>query len=313
MNNPKITVLIPVYNAEKFLNEAIDSILNQTFGDFEFIIINDASTDNSKEIILSYKDQRIRYLENIKNLGVAKTLNKGLGLAKGKYIARMDADDISYPNRLEMEYKEITKDRMVAVVASFYDVIDESGKYLYTVKGASSAEEVYYALQFRNCLGHSTVMFNKRIILNEFNGYNERRDAEDYDLWLRVSKKFKIIKVNRVLHRLRISNYSRVGQLKDKINDDARLIAQQNIQKTIKGEANPKTMRGLVRINSAILKNSPTFLNRSRVEKECIKEKIFVFVYSLFHSKVRPLFIPLFIVYLFGKRCFQKLTQIIYF
>ena len=82
MNNPQISVLMPVYNGEKFLKEAINSILNQTFKDFEFIIINDVSTDNSKNIILSYRDPRIRYYENRKNLGVAKTLNKGLRLAR---------------------------------------------------------------------------------------------------------------------------------------------------------------------------------------------------------------------------------------
>ena len=224
MNNPKISVLMPVYNAEKFLKEAIDSVLNQTFKDFEFLIINDASIDNSKKIILSYKDRRIRYFENTKNLGVVKTLNKGLKLTKGEYIARMDADDISYIHRLKIEYDEIIKDDMVAIIASFYDVVDEEGKHLYTVKEASSAEEIYYTLQFRNCLGHSTVMFNKKIILNEFHGY-KRCEAEDYELWLRVVKKYKIIKIRNELHKLRISNNSRVTHSKAKIIKSSKQIA----------------------------------------------------------------------------------------
>ena len=97
-NNPKVTVFMPVYNGEKYLREAIDSILNQTFTDFEFLIINDGSTDSSVEIINSYDDSRIRLIHNEKNLKLVATLNKGLDLARGKYIARMDCDDISLPD-----------------------------------------------------------------------------------------------------------------------------------------------------------------------------------------------------------------------
>jgi glycosyltransferase involved in cell wall biosynthesis len=95
-----ISVLMPVYNAEKYLKESICSILNQTYGDFEFLIINDGSTDKSEEIILSFKDERIVYHKNESNIKLIATLNKGIALARGKYIARMDADDISLPDRL---------------------------------------------------------------------------------------------------------------------------------------------------------------------------------------------------------------------
>lgn len=295
MNNPKITVLMPVYNAEKFLREAIDSILSQTFKDFEFLIINDGSTDKSEEIILSYKDPRIRYFENKKNLGVAKTLNKGLRLAKGKYIARMDADDISCPNRLEMEYKEIIKNQMVAVVASFYDVIDKSGKYLYTVKGASSPEAIYYNLQFRNCLGHPTVMFNREIVLNEFNGYRNY-EAEDYELWLRISKKYKVTEIRDRLHKLRISTNSRVAISKEKIRKSAVSIAlnnfpyfvqdhkKYNIAKFLLGlNINSRlsyrikdVLTVLKDLNINILKDLPNFLQRDRIIKLISKQELVI-------------------------------------
>ena len=100
MINPVVTVLMPVYNAEEYLVEAIESVLNQTFRDFEFLIINDGSTDRSEKIIKTFTDERIRYIRNSKNLKIVQTLNKGLALAKGIYIARMDADDISLPLRL---------------------------------------------------------------------------------------------------------------------------------------------------------------------------------------------------------------------
>ena len=99
MTMPKISVILPAYNAENYISQAIDSILAQTYGDFEFIILNDCSTDGTERIILSFDDPRIRYVRNEQNLGVAATLNRGLELAAGEYIARMDADDISLPER----------------------------------------------------------------------------------------------------------------------------------------------------------------------------------------------------------------------
>ncbi len=92
-----------VYNGDMYLKEAIESILNQTFTDFEFLIINDGSIDKSEKVIKSYSDKRIRYYKNSKNLGLAASLNKGVGLSKAKYLARMDGDDVSYPNRLEKQ------------------------------------------------------------------------------------------------------------------------------------------------------------------------------------------------------------------
>ena len=97
---PKISVLMPVYNCEKFLKEAIDSILNQTFDNLEYIIINDGSTDNSLNIINSYKDKRIKIINNSKNIGISRSLNKGISHATGKFIARQDADDISELDRM---------------------------------------------------------------------------------------------------------------------------------------------------------------------------------------------------------------------
>ena len=104
MKSPQISVVMPAYNAEKYITEAIDSILFQTFKDFEFIIINDASTDSTKDIIESYKDPRIKLVNNEQNKGVAKSLNIGISVACGKYIARMDADDIALPERFQKQF-----------------------------------------------------------------------------------------------------------------------------------------------------------------------------------------------------------------
>ena len=106
MNNPAISVIMTAYNTEKYIKEAIESILNQTFKDFEFIIVDDGSTDNTRLIIEEYakKDRRIKILYNKKNLGIVKSLNKAIAIAKGKYIARMDSDDVSKLNRLEKQF-----------------------------------------------------------------------------------------------------------------------------------------------------------------------------------------------------------------
>ncbi|HKQ33129.1 MAG TPA: glycosyltransferase family A protein, partial [Thermodesulfobacteriota bacterium] len=117
---PKVTVLMTVYNGEKFLNEAIDGILNQTFRDFEFLIINDGSTDGSREIIKSYKDPRINLVDNESNIGLTASLNRGLSLAGGEYIARQDADDISLPERLEKQISILERNPDIALLGSWY-------------------------------------------------------------------------------------------------------------------------------------------------------------------------------------------------
>lgn len=115
---PQISVILPAYNAEKYLREAIDSILAQTYTNFELLVINDGSTDKTEEIILSYSDSRIRYIKNEENLKLIKTLNKGIDLARGKYIARMDADDISLPCRLEKELDFMEKHPDISACSS---------------------------------------------------------------------------------------------------------------------------------------------------------------------------------------------------
>ena len=123
----KATVLMPVYNAEKYVAEAIDSILNQTFNDFEFLIINDGSTDNSLDIIKSYDDPRITIINNETNLGLSHTLNKGIELARGEYIIRMDADDISLSIRLEKQIEFMDSNQHIGICGSWIQTFDKSG------------------------------------------------------------------------------------------------------------------------------------------------------------------------------------------
>lgn len=261
---------MPVYNAENFLREAIESILSQTFKDFEFLIINDGSTDNSNKIILSYKDSRIIYVKNDKNLGQAETMNRGLKIAKAELIARMDADDISHPERLEKQYFQMKKDKSLAILASDFDVINEEGGLLYEYRHARSSEEIYYILQFRNCVGHPTVMFRKHIILGTYRGYDMHREAEDYDLWLRVSKTHKISIINHNLLKLRTSRESRMGAIGGRITHDAALLAQANLESLTKKKIELDIIK-LLTIHFAIFRFSfPVNYSKEKV-REALK------------------------------------------
>ena len=135
---PKVTVVMPVYNTNpEFLRQTIDSILNQSFRDFEFLIINDASTTNVKDVILSYNDKRIVYVENEQNLGISKTSNKALQLAKGQYIARQDHDDISEPDRLMKQVRILDENPEIGVCGCFFKVFPKIQKVKLPLHGAS--------------------------------------------------------------------------------------------------------------------------------------------------------------------------------
>ena len=123
LNYPEVSVVMPVYNAEKYLRDAIESILNQSFRNFEFFIIDDASTDKSVEIIKSFSDNRIFLIQKAVNSGYTDSLNMAIKLAKGKYIARMDADDISLKNRFLMQYQYMESNTSVLVLGTFFNVI----------------------------------------------------------------------------------------------------------------------------------------------------------------------------------------------
>lgn len=187
MKVPEVSVLMPVYNIELYLREAIDSILQQTFTNFEFIIVNDGSTDRTEEIVLSYKDERIRYYRNDKNSGVIYTLDRAMHLSKGKYLARMDGDDISLPDRLQKQYDYMQKNNC-DVVASCVQLIDKDGKdigYWDEDKKNISAKAIKNYLPINNCIAHPTVMM-KSEILKKYKYNPKQRHNEDYDLWLRI-------------------------------------------------------------------------------------------------------------------------------
>lgn len=204
MNEPMVTVLMSVYNGEKFLKEAIESILTQTFTDFEFLIINDGSTDNSVKIIESYNDSRIKLINNEKNLKLIASLNKGISIAKGKYIARMDCDDISMPDRLEKEVDFLESSLEYGLVGTCYTVIDGLGKEQHKVSYPSSNDLITLFLSLNCPLVHGSIMCRTELFKQNLYGSKEYFAIEDYELWTRMAKVTKIHNIPEYLFKYRI-------------------------------------------------------------------------------------------------------------
>lgn len=228
LDNPKLSVIMSVYNGEKYLREAIESILNQTFTDFEFIIINDGSTDNSLAIIRSYDDRRIRSLNNETNIGLTKSLNNALKVATGEYIARQDADDISLPDRFEAQLKYFEQYPEVALLGTSKYVISEDGTILRKVIALSNPGRT---LLKENVFTHGSVMFKKAVV-DELGYYNEFfKYSQDYELWLRIAKQYEVRNLKSVLYYLRFhSNNIRIK------NKEQAMLFHLLAQKTIKND-----------------------------------------------------------------------------
>jgi glycosyltransferase involved in cell wall biosynthesis len=186
-----VSVLLPAFNSEKYLSDAITSIFNQSYSNFELIIINDGSTDQTAEIVKSFKDSRIKYYENEQNKGLIFSLNKGIDLCKGKYIVRMDADDISFPERIKKQVEYMEQYPEVGVAGSWFIRFGKGAQKKFRVSG--DHEILRSMLLFNSCLCHPSVIIRKSVLTaNNLKFRNEYKHAEDYDLWVELSKVSKL-------------------------------------------------------------------------------------------------------------------------
>ena len=210
-DSPIISVVMPVYNAEAYLQEAIESILNQTFTDFEFIIVDDASTDNSHKIIeeFSKKDKRILILKNEKNFGIAETRTIGTKYAKGKYIAVADADDVSISTRFERQYNYLEKHSDCGVVGGFIQLFDsDTGKIIGVRKYYEDDANLRKRLFLYCPIAQPVCMIRKEVFENI--GYYDPKypPAEDLDLWFRIGRRYKFANIQEILLKYRVHNQS---------------------------------------------------------------------------------------------------------
>jgi hypothetical protein len=202
--DPQVSVVLPVFNGARYLPAAIESVLDQTFRDFEFVIIDDGSTDSSPEIIDRCQDERIRWYSQ-PNHGLAYTLNRGIGLARGVYIARQDQDDISFPNRLARQVEFLESNPACGLVGTWSQIwADDAPTDRMHAHPAENA-----ALQFRllldNPFVHSSVML-RASCLDEVGLYSidpSRQPPEDFELWSRVARRFDVANLPDVLHAYR--------------------------------------------------------------------------------------------------------------
>ena len=182
----QVTVLMTVYNGARYLSDSVASVLKQTFHDFEFLIVDDGSTDHSLEIIQGFKDERIHVHRNALNIGQTRSLNVGLKLAQGRLIARMDSDDLAYPSWLATQVKFIEENTKYAVVSTKAAVIDNAGRVLRVLNSSAMLEEIVLKSIIASPINHVGSLMNKENILAQ-GGYDENfQFAADFDLWSRL-------------------------------------------------------------------------------------------------------------------------------
>lgn len=244
---PMVSVLLPVYNGVPYLAEAIASILNQTWKDFELIIINDGSTDGTGEIAQSFTDSRVRYFEQ-NNIGLAATLNRGIGLSRGAYIARQDADDISKPERFakQVAYMEMHPD--CGLIGTWADLSREGESANVVLMHQSDSTLIKIDLLFSNPFVHSSIMMRKKCI-EELGGYAEdfsRQPPEDFELWSRFARRYELANIPEPLVIYREVSGSLSRSPDSHYWEHIVTICQENIHHYLGNEYDRTLVRGAV-------------------------------------------------------------------
>ncbi len=252
---PIVTVLMSVYNSERYLAKAIESILGQSFTDFEFLIINDGSTDKSRKKLLSYSDNRIKLIDNKINIGLTKSLNKGLDLALGKYIVRMDPDDISLPHRLQIQFEFMEKNPHIDVCGSWYKMFGNKNSI---TKTPVQDREIKETLFFHNCIAHPAVIIRRNTFDKYQIKYNEDYlHSQDYELWCREVDRLKFANIPEVLIKYRVHE-NQIGIAKRKKQDEtADMVRKENLENTglVFSEKEKKIFCDIIR-NNLFLENA---------------------------------------------------------
>lgn len=203
-SSPVLSVVLPVYNGLPYLRQAVESVLTQSFGNFELIVINDGSSDGSQELLETFDDPRLRIVQQV-NKGLSSTLNVGIAQARGRYIARQDQDDVCLPARFEKQVAFLEANPGVGLVGTAAEIWVGGTKTDRMLHHPSEAGVLAFSLLFNNYVVHSSVML-RRSVLQSVGGYSEdktRQPPEDYELWSRISKQFDVTNLPEVLHAYR--------------------------------------------------------------------------------------------------------------
>ncbi len=228
---PKVTVMMPVHNGKRYIKFAIESILSQSYKDFELLIINDASNDQTVKIVNSFKDTRIRLIHNLQRLGLAATRQRGNEEAKGELIAFLDSDDTAHRERLEKQVRFLGKNKEIAAVGNWVGVIDEKGRRTGHIwRHATSESVIPSILLFRNCFTQSSMMVRKKCLI-EFGYRADYWAAPDYDLWSRMIGKYKMVNIGEVLTYYRAYKESMSYRKEKEIKYCTQKIMAENIER----------------------------------------------------------------------------------
>lgn len=285
---PKITVLMSVYNGEKYLHEAIDSILNQSYSDFEFIIVNDGSSDNTAEILNEYSDPRIKRINNQQNIGLVRSLNRAIETAKGELIARMDADDISTPDRFDKQVAYLDAEPKVSVLGTCMKHIDAEGNNLGILNAPINHNLIKWKMLFETSMFHATVMMRKKDLKKAGNYNADFQYIEDFELWSRMIDNVRFSNLNEVLYIRRWHDES-VCNLHNSIQFRKGVDLRHSLFENILGKKVPFDIfylffeclhsfkeyietKDVKRINSLLIETWSTFIHNNKIVENGVEE-----------------------------------------
>ena len=254
MSGPAVTVLMTVYNAGTFLEPSIRSILGQSFADFEFLIVDDCSTDGSAELAESAsQDPRINVIRNAQNRGQTACLNLGLGLARGRWIARHDADDLADPDRLALQYQAAQRTPEIVLLGTNGRIINKQNKLVGLLDAPLSDEGIAWTAPFLNPFMHTSVMFRADVIRDEFGGYDESyRIAQDYELWTRVISRYRSANLPQRLIDYRHLATSMSKVWREQAFAEAGQVSQREVRRTFKRELDKTEAQSLARFREGL-------------------------------------------------------------
>ena len=232
MTHPLVSVIMPVYNGEKFLSQAIESILCQSMRDFEFIIVDDGSTDDTWEIVSAQarQDSRINLVRNANNEGLMRSLNTGLALARGEFIARQDADDVSMPDRLQKQNSFLQAHPDIGVVGTASQRMGANGENTGTVTPPQSDTALRWRLLFGTTFCHPSIMLRRGLLREHGIRYRLKSPVEDYDFLIQLSQQTRMANLSEPLYRYRIHDDSTSTRTADTVEEVTAQVSAQQLQ-----------------------------------------------------------------------------------
>lgn len=291
---PLVTVLMSVYNGEKYLKDAINSVLSQSFTNYEFLIINDGSTDGTKELLDKYtsNDPRVHLIHLPKNRGLTAALNLGVDMAKGKWVARIDCDDIWRRDRLEKQLSYLEKNQNIKLLGSSFYVINENAKIIGEIKRYNSVLINKWLMLWGNCFIHSSVIFDKNIAIKLGKYDSQYFHGQDYDLWTKFAMNYDIDNLEETLISLRTHQKS-ITTLNFEKHIKLDLIIKQNYRKQVAGNKNYNNPLFLYKM----------FFNKANnaLEKKIIKGTFcFYLLKGVFRRELNICYLLLFVMFMDG-------------